>query len=95
MRWRRCLSENWRNTNGVPHPRIVARSTQPIANRQRQPIANGGTPIQQYCYYTTPSIDHSSKRVDIASNRVRSPNVDPGLVPDLEGALAKCQWWQA
>jgi hypothetical protein len=55
---------------------------------------SGGTPVQQYCYYTTPNIDHSSKRVDIASNRVRSPNLDPGLLPDLEGALAKCQWWQ-
>jgi hypothetical protein len=56
---------------------------------------SGGVPIQQYCYYTTPNIDHSSKRVDIASNRVRSSNIDAGVVPDPEGALAKCQWWQA
>jgi hypothetical protein len=55
---------------------------------------SGGTPVQQYCYYTTPNIDHSSKRVDIASNRVRSANLDPGLLPNLEEALAKCQWWQ-
>jgi hypothetical protein len=54
---------------------------------------SGGLPVQQYCYYTTPNVDHSSKRVDIASNRIRSPNIDSGVVPDLEGALAKCQWW--
>src|SRR5262245_49567752 len=56
---------------------------------------SGGVPIHQYCYYTAPNIDHSSKRVDIASNRVRSSNIDAGVVPDPEGALAKCQWWQA
>jgi hypothetical protein len=56
---------------------------------------SGGVPIRQYCYYTTPNVDHSSKRVDIASNRVPSSNIDAGMVPDLEGALAKCQWWQA
>jgi hypothetical protein len=54
---------------------------------------SGGAPIQQFCYYTAPNVDYSSKRVDIASNRVRSPNLDSGLVPDLEEALAKCQWW--
>jgi hypothetical protein len=56
---------------------------------------SGGVPTRQYCYYTTPNVDHSSKRVDIASNRVRSSNIDAGVVPDLEEALAKCQWWQA
>jgi hypothetical protein len=54
----------------------------------------GGVPVQQYCYYTTPDIDRSSTRVDIAANRVRLPNLDAGLVPDLEDALTKCQWWQ-
>jgi hypothetical protein len=39
-------------------------------------------------------VDHSSKRVDIASNGVRSLDVDAELVPDLEEALGKCQWWQ-
>jgi hypothetical protein len=55
---------------------------------------SGGTPVQQYCYYTTPNSGPSSKRVDIASDGVRSPDMDPRLVPDLEGALSKCQWWQ-
>jgi hypothetical protein len=54
---------------------------------------SGGAPIQQFCYYTAPNVDHSSNRVDIASNHVRLPNLDPGLVPDLEETLTKCQWW--
>jgi hypothetical protein len=55
---------------------------------------SGGIPIKQYCYYAAPDIDHSTKRVDIASNGVRSPGLDAGLVPDLEDAIGKCQWWQ-
>ena len=52
----------------------------------------GGNPVHQYCYYSAPNADHSSRRVDIASNRIPFPNINGGLVPDLEGALAKCQW---
>jgi hypothetical protein len=54
----------------------------------------GGNPVHQYCYYAAPNADHSSRRVDIASNRIPSPNINDGLVPDLEGAFAKCQWGQ-
>ena len=53
---------------------------------------SGGVPVHQFCYFTVPNPDHSSIRVDIASNRVASP-IDAGLVPDLNMALAKCQWW--
>jgi hypothetical protein len=53
----------------------------------------GGVPMQQFCFYTAPNVDQSSKRVDIAANRVRLPNLDERLVPDLEEALTKCQWW--
>ena len=53
---------------------------------------SGGLPVHEFCYYTTLNVDHTSRRVDIASNRVPSPNLDAGLVPDLDGALAKCQW---
>jgi hypothetical protein len=55
---------------------------------------SGGIPVSQFCYFTAFNPDHSSKRVDIASNRIRSAGMDAGLVPDLDGALAKCQWWQ-
>jgi hypothetical protein len=54
----------------------------------------GGVPVRQYCYYDASNVDHSSTRVDIAFNGVRAPHASAILVPDLEGALAKCQWWQ-
>ena len=54
---------------------------------------SGGVPVNQFCYYTAPNLDHSSIRVDIASNRIPSP-IDAALVPDLNMALAKCQWWR-
>src|SRR5262245_29782801 len=55
---------------------------------------SGGRPIQQYCYYEILNGDHSRTTVEIAHNRNRLPNLAAGVVPDLEGALAKCQWWQ-
>jgi hypothetical protein len=55
---------------------------------------SSGVPIGQYCYYTAVNPDRSSTRVDIASNRDPTPNMRAALVPELEGALAKCQWWQ-
>jgi hypothetical protein len=55
---------------------------------------SGGTPVQQYCYYAAPNLDHSTKRVDIAANGVGLVGIDAGLVPDLDEAIGKCQWWQ-
>jgi hypothetical protein len=54
---------------------------------------SGGAPVKQFCYYTALDVDHSTKRIDIAIDRVRQTNLSTGLVPELEGALAKCQWW--
>jgi hypothetical protein len=51
-------------------------------------------PVRQYCYYTAPKPNGSSTKVDIASDGIRTPNIGAALVPDLEGALARCQWWQ-
>lgn len=54
---------------------------------------SGGVPVYQFCYYSSaPNLDHSSTRVDIAANRVPW-SIDAGLVPDLNSALTKCQWW--
>jgi hypothetical protein len=53
-----------------------------------------GVPLGQYCYYSVPDVDHSQRKIDIASNGVRLPHASSALVPDLEEALAKCQWWQ-
>jgi hypothetical protein len=55
---------------------------------------SGREPVRQYCYYTALNPNRSSTKIDIASDGVRTPNIGSGLVPDLEGALAKCQWWQ-
>jgi hypothetical protein len=53
----------------------------------------GGVPVAQYCYYSASNVDHSITRVDIATNAAPAPHISPSLVPDLEEALAKCQWW--
>jgi hypothetical protein len=55
---------------------------------------SGGTPAKQYCDYTAPNFDQSIKRVNIASNGVPLADLNAGLVPDLEEAIGKCQWWQ-
>jgi hypothetical protein len=54
----------------------------------------GRVPVRQYCYYRASNLDHSSTRVDIAFDRIPAPHASAFLVPDLEKALAKCQWWQ-
>jgi hypothetical protein len=54
---------------------------------------SGGAPNGQYCYYTAPNGDGSMTKVTIASDGVRLPPITASLVPNLEGALAKCQWW--
>jgi hypothetical protein len=54
----------------------------------------GGTPVGQFCYYTSPNPDQSSKRVELAANGARSPRMNLSLVPEYEAALSKCQWWQ-
>jgi hypothetical protein len=56
------------------------------------PDGRGGVPVVEYCYYDAAQMDGSFKRINIARNRV--PSSVTGLVPDLQGALAKCQWWQ-
>jgi hypothetical protein len=55
---------------------------------------SGGVPVRQYCYYSAPNIDYSITRIDIASDGARLLNASLSFVPELEGALAKCQWWQ-
>jgi hypothetical protein len=57
------------------------------------PDGRGGVPVVEYCYYYAAQIDGSFKRIDVARNRI--PSSVTGLVPDLQGALARCQWSQA
>ena len=56
---------------------------------------SGGVPVRQYCYYDFLNGDGSATKVDIASDGSRLLQISASLVPDLEGALAKCQWWHA
>jgi hypothetical protein len=53
----------------------------------------GSVPLGQYCYYSAPNNDSSSTRIDIAVDGTRSQTISVSLVPELGGALAKCQWW--
>jgi len=53
---------------------------------------SGGVPVSQYCYYSAPNFDNSSTKIDIAVNGARVPAAR--VVPQLEEALTKCQWWQ-
>jgi hypothetical protein len=52
-----------------------------------------GTPVSQYCYYTSRNLDQSSKQVELATNGLRLAQINSDIVPDLEVALSKCQWW--
>jgi hypothetical protein len=54
----------------------------------------GGVPFRQYCYYSAPNIDRSSTRIDLAFDGARLPNIDASLLPEPDGALTKCLWWQ-
>jgi hypothetical protein len=53
----------------------------------------GGTPVSQFCYYTSRNPDQSSKQVDLAADGVRLLHIRLDIVPDAEGALSKCRWW--
>ena len=54
-----------------------------------------GVPFQEYCYYASPNGRGASKRIDIAVDGERLFSTATSLVPNLKGALAKCQWWRS
>ena len=54
----------------------------------------GGTPVSQYCYYTTPDSGGASKKIDLAFNESRLSAAAISLVPNLNEALFKCRWWK-
>jgi hypothetical protein len=54
----------------------------------------GGVPVRQYCYYSAANFDQSITRINIALDQIPLPNISGSIVPDLQGALAKCQWWK-
>jgi hypothetical protein len=56
---------------------------------------SGRVPVGQFCYYTARDQNQSSKRVDLAFDGVRQPQIGNDLVPNIEGALSKCRWWRS
>lgn len=55
---------------------------------------SGGIPSSQYCYYTAPNADGSSFKVDLAVDQKTLSEAVSSRVPDLNLAIARCQWWQ-
>jgi hypothetical protein len=54
------------------------------------PDGHDGVPVREYCYYEAQNIDGSSTSINLAKDRI--PNIVAAPVPDLAGAIAKCQW---
>jgi hypothetical protein len=59
------------------------------------PDGGGRIPHAQFCYYSSPNLDRSSTRVDLARDRNPSSGPQLALVPEVEQALKKCQWWRS
>jgi hypothetical protein len=53
--------------------------------------ASAGAPLQQFCYWLSNNSSGQSTKIDIAYDGKRLKNT--GLVPMVEEAMAKCQWW--
>jgi hypothetical protein len=72
----------------------VKHGTGHVTTGWRYRDGTGSVPLGQYCYYSAPNNDSSSTRIEIAVDGARLPTISASLVPELEGALAKCQWWK-
>jgi hypothetical protein len=59
----------------------------------KYPNGSGRIPSHQFCYYSSPNVDKSSTRVDIALDGTQLSGTALALVPESEQALKKCQWW--
>jgi hypothetical protein len=66
-----------------------------IVTGWKYPNGSGSVPSSQFCYFSSPNADKSSKRVDIAVNGTPLDETALTLVPESGEALKKCQWWRA
>jgi hypothetical protein len=73
----------------------VKHSAGSIVTGWKYPNGSGRVPSSQFCYYSSPNVDKSSTRVDIALNGTLLSETVLTLVPQSEEALKKCQWWRA
>jgi hypothetical protein len=73
----------------------VKHSDGSIVTGWKYPNGSGRVPSSQFCYFSSPNADKSSKRVDIAINGMPLGETAVTLVPESEEALKKCQWWRS
>jgi hypothetical protein len=73
----------------------VKHSDGSIVTGWKYPNGGGHVPSSQFCYFSSPNADKSTKRVDIAVNGTPLSETALALVPESEDALKKCQWWRA
>jgi hypothetical protein len=78
-----------------PKTASVKHSDGSIVTGWKYPNGSGRIPSSQFCYFSSPNADKSSKRVDIAVNGTPLGETALMLVPESEEALKKCQWWRA
>jgi hypothetical protein len=52
-----------------------------------------GKPTRQFCYFSSPNSDHTKTLVDLAIDRKQLPSINEAVVPNVEDALLKCQWF--
>jgi hypothetical protein len=73
----------------------VRHSDGSIVTGWKYPNGSGRVPTSQFCYFSSPNADKSSKRVDIAVDGTPLGETALTLVPESGEALKKCQWWRA
>jgi hypothetical protein len=50
-------------------------------------------PIRQFCYFSSPNSDGTKTWVDLAIDRKQLPSINEAVVPNVDDALSKCQWF--
>jgi hypothetical protein len=51
-------------------------------------------PTRQFCYFSSPNADRTKTLVDLAIDRKRLPSINEAVVPNVDDALSKCQWFE-
>ena len=58
------------------------------------PDGASGKPTRQFCYFSSPNADRTKTLVDLAIDRKRLPSINEAVVPNVDDALSKCQWFE-
>jgi hypothetical protein len=73
----------------------VKHSDGAIVTGWKYPNGSGRIPSSQFCYFSSPNADKSSKRVDIAVDGTPLNETVLALVPERQEALKKCHWFRS